>query len=127
MTTSPSFMSEKDGRPTGRAVDAAAHTPGPWRYNGGSTGCVQRDYEGEFHMVASVYGERGPEGISSSSELKANARLIAAAPELLVALNELFVFHEFGDVLVTSSKIEEISAAVDRARAAISKATGGEA
>lgn len=65
----------------------------------------------------------GPYTVPIGEEQPANARLIAAAPELLEALQELFAYFEFGDVMVTSSKIEEISAAEDKARVAILKAT----
>jgi hypothetical protein len=58
------------------------HTPGPWHVNGRSIDSIDR------RTVATTEGiyrrERGrPE------EQEANARLIAAAPELLAALHDL--------------------------------------
>lgn len=52
------------------------------------------------------------------SERDANARLIAAAPELLQALQDLLVLAENG--------VESWRSEWDQARAAIAKATGGE-
>ena len=48
--------------------------------------------------------------------VKANAHLIAAAPELLDALEEL---------LAATQHLEPCPATADKARAAIAKATGG--
>jgi hypothetical protein len=54
------------------------HTPGPWTV-GGPTGYF---YQLEINpSIGKVYG--------AGEELKANARLIAAAPELLEVLEEL--------------------------------------
>lgn len=55
-----------------------AHTPGPWWVDGPGEGIEVHD---TFGRTASVWGEGGKE-----SEAWANARLIAAAPELLAAL-----------------------------------------
>lgn len=69
--------------------EAVKHTPGPWRYENkidkradGYVRCEQTLPGAEFGVaVARVTGE-GPEA-------RANARLIAAAPEMLEALNLL--------------------------------------
>ena len=55
------------------------HTPGPWHiggHNGGDLIMATGDDEG---VLATVYG-------TTQNEYAANARLIAAAPELLAAL-----------------------------------------
>lgn len=63
-----------------------SHTPGPWSINPkGGTPMVGIDLQdgGELlPIVEVVYGY-------NNAEAKANARLIAAAPELLEALDEL--------------------------------------
>jgi hypothetical protein len=80
------------------------HTPGPWNYD---------------RSGYSLYVNSGREVVTALlmdgkrlETSEANARLIAAAPDLLEAL-ERYV-HHFGDPLKC-------------ARAAIAKATGGEA
>lgn len=93
------------------------HTPGTW--------LVEKD--GEFFNVVCeqrgfnryVVGTEGlyrPDGCD-----EANARLIAAAPELLEALNTLLCLHE-NDVWTDDAW----KTSFDKARAAITKATGGE-
>lgn len=85
------------------------HTPGPWR--------VVKD---PTNLSLQVYGQtlalfecwrRSDE----QTEL-ANARLVAAAPDLLEALKEVFADHDAVNRLSWN----------DRAAAAIAKATGGE-
>src|SRR5690606_804850 len=92
------------------------HTPGPW--------AVRYDYvvqapsfdDGRLAPVAQPYGVN-----SDGTDLFANARLIAAAPELLAALTEAEVFMAGfeGDELQ-----DGIDAKLQQARAAIAKALG---
>lgn len=96
------------------------HTPGPWMI-GGEHDCMTPIYvgiEGEEYDVCQVCtwdgfppGEVGPE----------NAKLIAAAPDLLEACNSLLEMLEEWDSGFT--KPGEEFAAVTEARAAIAKAT----
>lgn len=53
------------------------HTPGPWDVNEGDFGIYQLETSDQ---IAEVFSHHPP------AELEANARLIAAAPELLEAL-----------------------------------------
>jgi hypothetical protein len=55
------------------------HTPGPW-HTAGEQGVQIRS---EKHQIAKVWAMRG-------NEWKANARLIAAAPEMLEALKDAY-------------------------------------
>jgi hypothetical protein len=92
------------------------HTPGPWFYTGKHHDCevryVGRNREDRFDTeIATLYLGKGEEQI-------ANANLIAAAPELLAALQEVFVI---GDTLVSDVYGYEFK---EKARAAIAKATG---
>ena len=57
------------------------HTPGPW--------AVERDAEGRLHVVEGDFLDIAEVGYLSGPDPKANARLIAAAPELLAALEGL--------------------------------------
>ncbi|MDO9402079.1 MAG: hypothetical protein Q7T46_11630 [Polaromonas sp.] len=65
---------------------SAAHTPGPWsqdKYGGVVT-----------HSGRMLVAEGVALGGRSTEETRANARLIAAAPELLEALNNILVGME---------------------------------
>ena len=97
------------------------YTPGPWK-------CGQ--YLGHsFWVVHTDVGDRGRgmdivEGVAglTPEQRLANARLIAAAPDLLLELDNCL------DLLVTcfpdSPDNSRIGVAVTKARAAIAKATG---
>ena len=89
----------------------SAHTPGPWfvtTQDDYPTGEVSADPMGVRHIVTTY-----------CDDAKANARLIAAAPELLAALGRLL---ESGDVLDAAD-----AGALKQARAAIARATGATA
>ena len=81
------------------------HTPGPW-HTAGDQGVQIRS---QRDQIAKVWTMRG-------NEWKANARLIAAAPELLEALQA---------VLANSLDSKGLADAHKQARAAIAKATTG--
>ena len=85
------------------------HTPGPWDMDEGDYGIYQIETSDQ---IAEVFSHHPDE------ELKANARLIAAAPELLEALRELLEY-DGGAFCVCDDPY-----AMDRARAAIAKAEG---
>jgi hypothetical protein len=93
------------------------HTPGPWR---ASMGDLLRVMHGSdcicgVHRIGSRAGGR------RSEESEANARLIAAAPDLLAALQAVIAAPITGD----HESIQRRDAAFTAARAAIAKATGG--
>lgn len=84
-------------------------TPGPWSYE-------------NILKILSV----GPDGHADHSDDKANARLIAAAPELLAALKTLAnVATETTKNLVAFDGAIYLDTAIDKARAAIAAAEGG--
>lgn len=95
---------------TAQTPAATKHTPGPWNYS---------------PAVAAIFGPPGnaPQICNipafSGEEGHANARLIAAAPELLAAL-KLFVAQYQGD----GHDDRELRPEMAAARAAIAKATG---
>ena len=96
------------------------HTPGPWRISGGSATTVQADYrainsEGGV-LIARALGYPNSGYFPSDDEATANARLIAAAPELLESLERCFNIMNNGGTW----SIEDQAAA----RAAIAKAKG---
>ena len=94
------------------------HTPGPWSANGKANEAdyVVRDQNG--HALASVFLP------TNVLEAEANARLIAAAPDLLEALQGI-VAADFESVPRTAV-YRAVKLLQDEARAAIAKAEGGE-
>ncbi len=99
-------------------MSESKHTPGPWTLEKG-------------HAVGSVIAEAGdysitaPDGVHdwfSADVEMANARLIAAAPELLEALRSL---ADRWEILCEVIKPLINDEAYVAARAAIAKATGG--
>lgn len=103
----------------------SGHTPGPWGFQKDED-CMGRQLDDLVKWV--ITAEDGDLWISTgptwdpehSEESEANARLIAAAPELLEALmNASGVLQSYS----TQSKTAEICEKM--ARAAIAKATGG--
>ena len=61
------------------------HTPGPW-FRGHFTGSVKLGSKDRHKLIASVYGD--DPSCMPDDRMYANARLIAAAPDLLEALNK---------------------------------------
>lgn len=117
---------------------SAKHTPGPWSvpHFARAHGCGCRYvFAGEYlGGIAEVYVDNGkmPSGggndCPSVDEATANARLIAAAPDLLSALRELLALGEQESIedgeleeAIEDGELEEAKAA---ARAAIAKARG---
>jgi hypothetical protein len=94
-------------------VMSTQHTPGPWTFN--LTTGVIRSISEEFPncrqpVICDL--RRWPSGDTTYID-SANARLIAAAPELLEALQHLMVAHG-----------EQLDYAFQQAQEAIAKATG---
>ena len=90
----------------------AKHTPGPWQFSPGH----------DPHNQAQIYGDDGKTlAVTFSDEGSANARLIAAAPDLLFALYACLA--ELVDVVNAEGGDE--SEAMRQARAAILQAEGG--
>jgi hypothetical protein len=85
------------------------HTPGPWQ----SGGCVVYgpDGAGVADLVAGVCNHNG----RSPDETEANARLIAAAPELLKAL-EPFAAIDVEGTTLTLEHLENARAAIKAAK-----------
>ena len=115
------------------------HTPGPWKARKG----FHADTIEIFHPDKSVKPPFYPCEIATiasdrdTAKAKANARLIATAPELLEALRMWLDIHEtpagfagkygkaFDDALAAQQL--KVDAAASAARAAIAKSTGGAA
>ena len=100
---------------------SAAHTPGPWVLTDGDrfeSSCVITTHLRLDESIASI-AEVETDWIEPlGSEQRANARLIAAAPDLLFALERMVRQH--GSNFISYSGDHPVSVA----RAAIAKATG---
>ncbi len=102
-------------------MNTSKHTPGPWTKGTSNEGkeCVWLN-----GLTEPFYG-MGPDHTWIDCGTEANANLVAAAPDLLEALKEA--------ELVLAEKLRRLGAdpnvspTTHRIRAAISKATGGEA
>ncbi|WP_240090838.1 hypothetical protein [Proteus mirabilis] len=82
----------------------------PWNYDGNVSGAVEGYID---DLVASVY----PMHYENAEEMKANAHLISAAPELLQALQLIVNYHDDGNEGLHREDLE-------MARKAIAKALG---
>lgn len=105
------------------------HTPGPWRLNSDALVCGNGDL---MMSIAICYDKSSAADGVSRDEMKANARLIAAAPELLAALKDTFdallrekiaYNQRIGADYETAHKHALLSSDFAAARAAIAKAT----
>ena len=88
-------------------MNEAKHTPGPWKANDARNQDGTRD----IYYV----GQPVPWKIASGCSTVQNARLIAAAPDLLEALQ---------DLSISASESGYSGIVLDRARTAIAKAKG---
>jgi hypothetical protein len=64
------------------------HTPGPWELEAGRT---LRTRSGTFYLTYGTEPKTGKWSFDSPTELDANARLIAAAPDMLEALEDVLL------------------------------------
>lgn len=97
---------------------ATKHTRGPWEASNGEV--TTQQVEGRsFRRIAAVQDY----GLGCEPEVdEANARLIAAAPELFAALQQATARLEFA-IRHNDFNVKD-NEAIEQARAAIAKATG---
>ena len=93
---------------------SAKHTPGPWRFytEPQPNGCPIVGNGRGLMLAMLAHSVNYPD---QRDEANANARLIAAAPELLEALQDMLILHAG----ISDDMVETLT----RARAAIAKAT----
>ena len=103
------------------------HTPGPWVVYG--NGIFPKGKSSNIATASIMNFELNHDGTQKPcKEMEANANLIAAAPDLLAALNRLVDLHlcEQEGVGAGMPTAEDWYEAVEAAEAAIEKAEGGE-
>lgn len=106
----------------------SAHTPGPWRHCRGSNpdGCICGLVWSipEDSPVAEAFGESDEAGVRHPPEVRAaNARLMAAAPELLEACRTALALMEGMEEFHDGAEGTDARRAIE---AAIAKAEGRE-
>lgn len=109
----------------------ATHTPGPWKLRRAETS-LEHDFilQAGPHTIAWSVPRADRSNTSKKSVHIANARLIAAAPELLAALQDMLERYA-GDIdeaqALGTPFAEAALADYRRAQKAVAKATGGAA
>ena len=109
---------------------SAQHTPGPWRLTLEPTGlpgvnvrfCIDTDYAINIAGGQSQEHLGGASGAIFEEECRANARLMAAAPDLLEALKS--AERAMSNKRFAAEVLEHDSVVREMIRAAIAKATG---
>ena len=101
---------------------SAVHTPGPWQVSGVRVKSLPLGRDTQLHMV----GPNGDEVAAVFFDTKtgrgfADARLIAAAPDLLQALRDVMKYVDYARNAVKPGFFE---IGFNRAEEAITKATG---
>lgn len=113
------------------------HTPGPWIAKPENPNFVEDDEWTDFEVIPDKvleWGSPAPVAVCSfcyEEQAEANARLIAAAPDLLAALRALLTAEMLHETAMSANDVSGVDAAneakwpaVDAAHAAIAKATG---
>ncbi len=106
------------------------HTPGPWRLCASDPLMFGAASGNGTEPLGFVYGPSFPEQSDHGRTCLANARLIAAAPELLEAAQMVLAWYEAeNDHKGTTfwERVEMCASSEGALRAAIAKATGEEA
>ncbi len=83
------------------------HTPGPWQLIKSIHPTTVLSSKGEGYSIASVYDPN--RGSHATKESMANARLIAAAPDMLEALNMIITVHDMPSTVLRIAKEALIS------------------
>jgi hypothetical protein len=115
MTSSSTSSEDVGDRANALGSAVSSHTPGPWAYRQShSDTCDLEVLDSDGNVVAGEYGVRE----------QANARLIAAAPELYEALSKIEKrLFAFGHVQTNLDR-HDVASMLDVARGALAKARG---
>jgi hypothetical protein len=106
-------------------------TKGPWYYGGGEQRAIFHPIELGYRLAVVDPTFSGNGFVArANDEWKANAQLIAAAPELLEALSDLWVrstnlFKELSvEEIEADVYLKALSTSIDNAKSVITKALG---
>jgi len=111
----------------------AQHTPGPWKvevwdYSHATPPRKELNVQSAKNLLATLQcdHDENNEFIVPKAEAEANARLIAAAPDLLAALVSIegLLFEAHSDIPEEMRARRDVNSALTRARAAIAQAEG---
>ena len=101
-------------------MSKSEHTPGPWLVQETTVYALNDERNPANRFTASVDSGWADEKCRiSRQEVEANARLIAAAPDLLESLTNLVGLAKLG-----AARLDKYQAAMSAAEAAIAKAEG---
>lgn len=90
------------------------HTPGPWHFGKYADRVTATEDSDGRDSICHVYGNQ-----------QANARLIAAAPEMLNALQQFISFQDADDNVVSGEQLEQLyNSAIKEARRLVAKHEG---
>jgi hypothetical protein len=95
----------------------AKHTPGPWSVHGDSHTLIGAD-DGKMMLASAFHKHAVCEWQRTQAEAQANARLIAAAPELLAALQLAWKYYNdptYQDDLTEIAFADDVVAALEKA------------
>lgn len=106
------------------------HTPGPWHVGYKPDGDPIDGPNGDYYFDGTVFApdpEYDCEVIAEGIDSEANAQLIAAAPNLLMAAMRVVVdLDHYREVYGDISGTGQLSAIIDECNAVIAKATGAQ-
>ena len=96
------------------------HTPGPWHISSASKNAINAERNNKLIGIGTTYHDPDSVYFIGQDEAIANARLIAAAPELLASVHALLdIIHDD----LTHERQEDHREALNAAKNAIAKAT----
>ena len=110
-------------------MDMSKHTPGPWTIDDKAPNLSSVSIRGANKFAVCACRLKGPDGRTTGDTIregKGNARLIAAAPDLLMALKDIAADADAGRLVYDDHELRDLLEKLrDEARAAIAKAEGG--
>ena len=108
-----------------------SHTPGPWKVGGKETVLYGAEALVVFEPKGQVVAAINPHTVKAGDDSdRTNARLIAAAPQMLEALQDIHTLWDFAEPIAPNTAItynnpSAINEAMAKALSAIRAATGG--